>query len=130
MPAFKQEVQTFWRFVTPLTSVRTRWMFGFQRRRVFTCEWETLFPKLGPLPQISQTDATAVSLFLMLNETFEQTRTLPESYSEEKLRRNYSEIGTLLGVMLRTAKNRATRRELTSGNPEFEIERCNWRSLR
>jgi hypothetical protein len=32
-------------------------MFGFQRRRVRRFEWETLFPKLGPLPQISHTDA-------------------------------------------------------------------------
>ena len=37
-------------------------MFGFQRRRVFTCECETLFPKLGPLPQMSHVDATAVLL--------------------------------------------------------------------
>jgi hypothetical protein len=40
------------------TNVRTRWMFGFQRRRVLRIEWETLLPKLGPLPQISQLEAT------------------------------------------------------------------------
>ena len=37
-------------------------MFGFQRRRVFTCECETLLPKLGPLPQMSHVDAIAVLL--------------------------------------------------------------------
>jgi hypothetical protein len=32
-------------------------MFGFQRRLVRRCEWETFMPKDGFLPQISQTDA-------------------------------------------------------------------------
>ena len=41
-------------------------MFGFQRRRVFTCECETLLPKLGPLLQISHVDATAVLLLTSL----------------------------------------------------------------
>ena len=41
-----------------------RWIFGFQRRRVRRFEWETLFPKLGPLPQISHTDATFLLLGL------------------------------------------------------------------
>jgi hypothetical protein len=62
LPAFRHEVQTFWRVERPFRNTRTRWMFGFQRRRVFTCECETLFPKLGPLPQISHTDATAYLL--------------------------------------------------------------------
>ena len=42
--------------------MRTRWIFGFQRRRVLRIEWETLLPKLGPLPQISQLEATVYSL--------------------------------------------------------------------
>ncbi|GLZ79918.1 hypothetical protein Afil01_47250 [Actinorhabdospora filicis] len=28
-------------------------MFGFHRRRVRRCEWDTLLPKPGPLPQTS-----------------------------------------------------------------------------
>jgi hypothetical protein len=39
-----------------------RWIFGFQRRRVRRFECDTLLPKLGPLPQISHTDATFVLL--------------------------------------------------------------------
>jgi hypothetical protein len=35
-----------------------RWIFGFQRRRVARFEWETLFPKLGPLPHRSQIEDT------------------------------------------------------------------------
>ena len=42
-----------------------RWIFGFQRRRVRRFEWDTLLPKLGPLPQISHTDATFVLLDLL-----------------------------------------------------------------
>ena len=40
-------------------------MFGFQRRRVRRFECDTLLPKLGPLPQISHTDATFVLLDLL-----------------------------------------------------------------
>jgi len=42
-----------------------RWIFGFQRRRVRRFEWETLFPKLGPLPQISHTDAMEIPSLLI-----------------------------------------------------------------
>ena len=65
-------MQTFWRLGVEPTIVRTRWIFGFQRRRVFTCEWETLLPKLGPLLQISHVDATAVLLLdlVMSAESF------------------------------------------------------------
>jgi hypothetical protein len=42
-----QAAQTFKRFgVTPLIMVRTRWIFGFQRRRVRRCEWEIEFSGL------------------------------------------------------------------------------------
>ena len=59
LPALRQEVQTLSRFgVTPFTSVRTRWMLGFQRRLVRRCECEMLCPKPGPLPQTSQLAAT------------------------------------------------------------------------
>jgi hypothetical protein len=36
-------------------------MFGFQRRGVRRCENETLLPKPGPLPHMSQTEATVRS---------------------------------------------------------------------
>src|SRR5215469_16882702 len=57
-----QDVQTLRRFGVPRTTARTVWMFGFQRRRVRTCECETLLPKPGPLPQMSQTEATVRSI--------------------------------------------------------------------
>src|ERR1041384_6243575 len=57
------EVQT-WSFlvVPPPAGVRTDWMFGFQRRLVRRCEWDTLWPKPGPLPQTSHTLATVILL--------------------------------------------------------------------
>jgi hypothetical protein len=59
LPALRQDVQTLSRFgVTPSTSVRTRWMLGFQRRFVRRCECEMLWPKDGALPQTSQVAAT------------------------------------------------------------------------
>ena len=61
LPALMQEVHTFRRLGVPDTIARTVWMFGFQRRRVRTCECDTLLPKPGPLPQTSQTEATAAS---------------------------------------------------------------------
>src|SRR6185312_7101512 len=57
-----QEVHTLRRLGVPDTIARTVWMFGFQRRRVRTCECDTLLPKPGPLPQMSQTEATAASI--------------------------------------------------------------------
>src|SRR5215475_4693151 len=58
LPALMHEVQTFSRREVPPTFVCTTWMFGFQRREVRRCEKETLLPKFGPLPQMSQTEAT------------------------------------------------------------------------
>ena len=58
LPAFRHEVQTFSRFGVPLTTVRTRWMFGLKRRLVRRWLWETLLPKPGLLAQMSQTAAT------------------------------------------------------------------------
>ena len=60
-PALRQDVQTFRRFGVPRTTARTRWMLGFHRRLVRTCECETLLPKLGCLPQTSQTEAMIFS---------------------------------------------------------------------
>ncbi|KQX79892.1 hypothetical protein ASD48_33865 [Streptomyces sp. Root1310] len=61
LPALMHEVQAFTRFGVPPTTVRTRWMLGFQRRDVRRCECEMLLPKLGPLPQTSQLAATGHS---------------------------------------------------------------------
>ena len=57
LPERRHPVHTFRRFGAPFTSARTRWMFGFQRRLVRRCEWETFMPNDGFLPQMSQTDA-------------------------------------------------------------------------
>src|SRR4051795_7643338 len=57
-----QEVHTFsLRVVPPPAGVRTVWMLGFHRRLVRRCEWDTLWPKPGPLPQTSHTLATGIS---------------------------------------------------------------------
>ena len=62
LPALMHEVQTFIRrVVPPPAGVWTVWMFGFHRRLVRRCEWDTLWPKPGPLPQTSQTLATGIS---------------------------------------------------------------------
>src|SRR5436190_7980940 len=56
------EVQTLsFLVVPPPAGVRTDWMLGFQRRLVRRCEWDTLWPKPGLLPQTSHTLATGVS---------------------------------------------------------------------
>src|SRR5579862_5533062 len=53
-----QEVHTLTRLGVPPTVTRLLWMFGFQRRGVRRWENETFLPKPGPLPQMSQTEAT------------------------------------------------------------------------
>lgn len=53
------------RLGVPATTVRTRWMFGFQRRLVRRWECEMLCPKLGPLPQTSQLAATFLLLIVV-----------------------------------------------------------------
>src|ERR1039457_6917864 len=57
-----QEVHTLSRLGVPLTTACLVWMLGFQRRRVRRCENETLLPKPGPLPHMSQTEATVRSI--------------------------------------------------------------------
>ena len=52
-PDFIQVVQTFIRLTVPLICARTFWRLGSQRRRVLWCEWLTLFPTIGFIPQIS-----------------------------------------------------------------------------
>lgn len=61
LPDFRHEVHTFRRLAVPLITVRTDWIFGFQRREVRRCEWDTFLPKLGALEQRSHVEATVVS---------------------------------------------------------------------
>src|SRR3954453_2022473 len=59
LPARMQEVQALMRARVPApTTAFTAWMFGFQRRGVRGCEWDTDMPKPGPLPHTSHTAAT------------------------------------------------------------------------
>jgi hypothetical protein len=63
LPALMHEVHTLRRLGVDLPTIaRTRWMFGFQRRRLRRWENETAMPKPGPLPQTSHTEATTISL--------------------------------------------------------------------
>lgn len=57
LPALMHDVHTERRRGVPPTMARTRWMLGFQRRRVRRCEWLTRMPNDGCFPQTSQTDA-------------------------------------------------------------------------
>ena len=60
LPALRHEVHTLTRFGVPAIVARTRWMLGFQRRLVFFFDQGTLWPKPGPLAQMSHTAATGV----------------------------------------------------------------------
>src|SRR3954451_17950054 len=54
-----QEVQALMRRrLPPAMAARTDWMFGFHRRGVRRCEWDTDMPNPGPLPHTSHTAAT------------------------------------------------------------------------
>src|SRR5579863_3439856 len=72
-----QEVHTLTRLGVPPTTTRLLWMFGFQRRGVRRCENETFLPKPGPLPQMSQTEATVHSIIGWLDQG--SRRSLPEA---------------------------------------------------
>ena len=54
-------VQARMRRVRPSTTARTRCRFGYQRRFVLLLAWLTLWPVVGPLPQISHTRAIGSS---------------------------------------------------------------------
>src|SRR5690606_16724232 len=84
-----QEVHTFRRLGVPPCWVRTVWMSGFQRRRVRRCEWETLLPNPGPLPQTSQTEATVTPFKRSGSRTSPHAKGLPT----EKGRVNRSATG-------------------------------------
>ena len=57
LPALRHDVHTLTRLVEPLTTARTRWMFGFQRRFVRRWEWLTAIPNDGCFPHTSHTAA-------------------------------------------------------------------------
>src|SRR6202165_3475784 len=57
LPARMQAVQTRTCFLTPATTARTRFRFGFQRRRRVLFAWLITFPKCGALPQNSHFSA-------------------------------------------------------------------------
>src|SRR5450759_4750370 len=57
LPDFRQPVHTLRRFGVPLTTARTRWMFGLHWRLVFFFDHGTLWPKPGRLAQMSHTAA-------------------------------------------------------------------------
>ncbi len=55
-PERMHRVHTFILFVLPPdVAILTILRFGSQRLLVLLCAWETLFPVIGPFPQISQT---------------------------------------------------------------------------
>src|SRR6266852_3461696 len=58
-----QAVQTRTCLVPPPTTARTRFKFGFHRRRRVLFAWLTTFPNCGPLPQSSHFIAIVVSCF-------------------------------------------------------------------
>src|SRR6478609_8442982 len=74
-------------FGVPLTTARTRWMFGLKRRLVRRCENDTFLPKPGRLAQMSQTAATGV--LLKFGESIEgrPTGNLPRITDSPGLRR-------------------------------------------
>ena len=56
-PARMHAVQTRTCFLTPATTARTRFRFGFHRRRRVLFAWLITFPKCGALPQNSHFSA-------------------------------------------------------------------------
>ena len=57
MPALMHDVQALTRLGVPLTSARTRWMFGSHRRLFRLCENVTDLPNQGFFPHTSHTAA-------------------------------------------------------------------------
>ena len=57
LPARIHAVQTRTCFLTPATTARTRFRFGFHRRRRVLFAWLITFPKCGALPQNSHLSA-------------------------------------------------------------------------
>src|SRR5260370_38312259 len=57
LPARMHAVQTRTCFLTPATTARTRFKFGFHRRRRVLFAWLITFPKCGALPQNSHFSA-------------------------------------------------------------------------
>jgi hypothetical protein len=63
LPARMQAVHTRSCFREPATTARTRFKFGFHRRRRVLFAWLTTLPNCGPLPQSSHFIAIVVSCF-------------------------------------------------------------------
>src|SRR5712664_1240928 len=63
LPARMHAVQIRTCFLTPATTARTRFKFGFHRRRRVLFAWLITFPKCGALPQNSHFSAI---FFLLL----------------------------------------------------------------
>src|SRR5947208_14440866 len=66
LPARMHAVQTRTCFLTPATTARKRFRFGFQRRRRVLFAWLITFPKCGALPQNSHFSA----IFFLLQFLF------------------------------------------------------------
>src|ERR1044072_2999664 len=101
-----QLVQTLTRLGAPLTSARTRWMFGFQWRFVRRCACDTDMPHDGPLPHTSQTDAMTYSCEELLRVG--RSPVLPGP--AQTARRGYQRISaTTSGRVLEDRRYRAAR---------------------
>ena len=93
LPDLMHAVQAFTRRGAPFTMARTRWMLGFQRRLVRTCECDTDMPHDGPLPQTSHTAAIRIS-----NLPVRTNRPQPRAVSTMTLCLSYSTWGQLTCV--------------------------------
>ncbi len=76
LPERRQRVQTLILLTWPFTMARTCFRFGRKRRRVTLCAWLTLFPAMGPFPQISQR--------LAMTDTSKSGRTLGDRWLQDK----------------------------------------------
>src|SRR4029078_2337248 len=101
-----QLVQTLTRLGEPLTSARTRWMFGFQRRLVRRWECDTDIPHEGPLPHTSQTDAMTYSCEELLRVGPKPWAPGPSPDSQERLS---ADSGNHLRMGSRSGRYRASR---------------------
>lgn len=66
LPERRQRVQALIRFGVPFTTAFTRCTLGFHVLLERLCEWDTLMPKVTPLPQISHFAMCRTSLMLIV----------------------------------------------------------------
>jgi hypothetical protein len=69
-PARIHAVQTRTCFLTPATTARTRFKFGFHRRRLVLFAWLITLPYCGPLPQKSHFSAIVLPALADLSLDF------------------------------------------------------------